>query len=161
MRRLADSLATLSEVLAAALTAVVFGVMLAQIWFRYMLNDSLLWSEEVASWALIWLVFLGAVSVMRDWNHVRVPLVVDMMPGRVRTAVLIGSKLAVIGIAGIVAWLGFQTFEGGFHRMSPMLGLSTKWAKLAIPVGAALMAAMALASIAGDLRREQDSGEGR
>ena len=152
MTRAADILARVVEILAALMVAGIFAVMLAQIWHRYVINRSLMWSEEAATWSLIWVVFLGSVSVMRDWGHVRVPLLVDLLPRRLRLGVMLVAKLVVIGTLLWLVWLGYDSHVNGFHRTSPMLGLSTQWVKLAIPLGAGLMAAVALVSLAEDLR---------
>lgn len=158
--RLADRLAALCEIAAAAVTAAIFLVMLAQIWFRYVLNSSLLWSEEAALWGLIWVVFLGAAAVSRSWGHVHVPVFVRFLPGRARVGAVLAAKIVVIGFLILLAIIGIVAFGGSFHRTSMMLGVSTKWAKLAIPVGALLMAVLTLSALADDLRRLARDGRG-
>lgn len=153
MDRLADRLATLCQVVAAAIVGAIFIVMLAQIWFRYVRNSSLLWSEEIALWGLIWVVFLGGAAVSRTWGHVHVPVFVRFLPGRARVTAILVAKIVVIVFLVLLAIIGFVAFGGSFHRTSMMIGLSTKWAKLAIPVGASLMAVLTLAALADDLRR--------
>ncbi|NCX29545.1 MAG: TRAP transporter small permease subunit, partial [Rhodobacterales bacterium] len=37
--------------------------MTSQVFFRYVLNSSLQWSEEASIWAMIWMVFIGSVVV--------------------------------------------------------------------------------------------------
>ena len=37
----------------------------ASVFFRYVLNDSLSWSEELAKYAMLWLVFLGSPIALR------------------------------------------------------------------------------------------------
>jgi len=37
-------------------------VVAVQVFFRYVLNQSLFWSEELARFLLVWLTFLGASS---------------------------------------------------------------------------------------------------
>ena len=38
----------------------------AQVFYRYVLNASLIWSETVSAWCMVWIVFIGAVSTIHD-----------------------------------------------------------------------------------------------
>ena len=152
IRRLNDAVCRASDVMAVAIVVVVFAVMLAQVFFRYVLNSSLLWSEELAVWCLAWMVFLGGVGLVRDWRHVHVPLLLLAMPVRVRMPAIILSKLLSIVFLAILIHQGVEIFNSGISRTSPVLGISSKWAKLAIPAGAALMLVLAAASVVEDVR---------
>lgn len=153
MNRFADRLAAACEIAAAVIVAAVFSVMLIQIWFRYVLNSSLLWSEEIALFGLIWMVFFGAVALMRDWAHVNIPVFVMILPPLPRAVAVIAAKSVTLLFLIFLVWNGFDVFGASFQRMSPMLGISTKWAKLAIPVGALLMAVLVICLIANDVRQ--------
>ena len=152
MNRFADRVAIVCEIAAALIVAAIFGIMLFQIWFRYVLNSSLLWSEEFALFGLIWLVLLGSVALMRDWKHVNIPIFVMLMPAHARALLVILAKVVTLAFLLFLVWNGLDVFGGSFHRMSPMLGISTKWSKLAIPVGALLMAILVAVLIVNDVR---------
>ena len=66
--RVLDALDALARWLAMALATAIIAILLAQILFRYVLNSSIIWSEEVATWCLVWLVFLGSASLLRRWS---------------------------------------------------------------------------------------------
>jgi TRAP-type C4-dicarboxylate transport system permease small subunit len=135
-------------------------VMLAQVFFRYVINSSLQWSEEISIWALIWMVFIGSAVIMRDWAHINIPTFTNLIPIKVRPYFLIFSKVATILFLLAVIWFGFKVFNQNFHARSPSLGLSTRWAKLAIPVGAVLMTIFAFNAMLLDLinlRRGNDA----
>ena len=52
-----------------ALLVLVVGI---QIFARYVLNHSLFWSEELARYLFIYLVFLGAAIMLRKNRHIQV-----------------------------------------------------------------------------------------
>src|SRR5512139_3133792 len=58
----------LAFVLFWSLAFIVF----LQFFTRYVLNDSLAWTEEIARYALIWVVFIGGAMVTRRNTHTAV-----------------------------------------------------------------------------------------
>lgn len=153
MTRLADIVARAFEICAAIITAGVFGVMVAQIWYRYVLSQSILWSEEVVLFGLVWIVFLGSAAVMRDGAHVSVPIVVDALPRRAGAAARIAGRLVAIGTLVFLTVVGADALGQDFHRTMPMIGISSRWAKLAIVFGLGAMALFGAVALVEDLRR--------
>lgn len=151
--RLVNIIDAVAHVIALLLTVLVLIVMLAQVFFRYVLNSSLQWSEELAVWGMIWMVFIGSVLLMRRWEHIGISTFVRLLPLFLRGCVIIFAKLAALVFLAVVVYYGFQVFNGSFHANSPSLGLSTRWIKLAIPIGAILMVVLALYSVSEDIRR--------
>lgn len=142
MRSLVDALSRVIVALTAVMMATLMAVMLAQVFFRYVLNSSLQWSEDVAIWLLIWIVFLGGVAVMRDWAHVYLPMAIRSVPLQYRGFCVLAAQTITAAILVFLVVIGIDVVLHGFHRQAPMLGISTRWLKLAIPVGAGLMLVM-------------------
>ena len=55
---------------AALLFVALFVVVFLQLYTRFLLNDSLAWTEEVARYLLIGLVYLGSVAAVRKGEHI-------------------------------------------------------------------------------------------
>src|SRR6478609_6676773 len=87
-----------------ALAFIVF----LQFFTRYVLNDSLSWTEEIARYGLMWVVFIGAIMVTRRNTHIAVELLSNVMkPGPARATVLAFVdfvKLAFLGLLAFVSW---------------------------------------------------------
>lgn len=80
-----------------ALGAIVF----LQFFTRYVLNDSLAWTEEIARYALIWITFIGAAIVARKNMHISVEVLLHylpVIPARLLLAVVDVTKLLFIGL---------------------------------------------------------------
>ena len=58
------------------MAAIVF----LQFFTRYVLNDSLAWTEEIARYALMWLTFIGAAVVARKNLHISGEAVLHYLP---------------------------------------------------------------------------------
>jgi TRAP-type C4-dicarboxylate transport system permease small subunit len=135
------------------LTAVIILVLTAQIFCRYVLNDSLIWSEEVATWCMVWVVYAGSATLMRNWQHVHIPIFIRLLPLALRPPAIIFAKAATMGCVALIAFYGVIMFNGTFHIVSQTIGISTGWIKLAVPLGMAAMAVFAAAGALEDLRR--------
>src|SRR6185312_8065734 len=80
-----------------AMAAIVF----LQFFTRYVLNDSLAWTEEIARYALIWITFIGAAVVVRKNSHIAVEVLLHFLPAgsaRVLLALVDTFKLLFIGL---------------------------------------------------------------
>lgn len=98
MRALDWILDRVTLVLLTVLLLVVGG----QIFSRYVLNHSLFWSEELARYLFIYLVFLGAAIVLRREGHIQVSFFVEQLPPGLRRAVAVLVNLLLLGFVGIV-----------------------------------------------------------
>src|ERR1700704_2883082 len=61
-----------------ALAIIVF----LQFFTRYIMNDSLAWTEEIARYGLMWLAFIGGAVVTRKKTHIAGELLGHLMPAR-------------------------------------------------------------------------------
>src|SRR5580693_6069296 len=77
-------LAWLPEIPAAILVAVEIGVLFAGIVARYVFDDPLSWSDELASILFLWLAMLGSVVALRRGEHMRMTAVVASATPAVR-----------------------------------------------------------------------------
>ena len=64
----------ISYLLGAMSALVMLGSLLVGVFYRYVLDASLAWSDEVATLAFIWTIFLFSSALVRDFGHVRVAL---------------------------------------------------------------------------------------
>lgn len=112
-------------------------VAVMQVYFRYVLNNSLPWPEEVARLGFVWTVFLGmGLAVHRD-AHLRIDMIDKVLAP-------LGAQwpvaLRVIFIAAACAALAHHGLELALRSISftPALMIPIKWLYLTVPTGAAL-----------------------
>lgn len=136
---------------------IICGAMVGQVLFRYVLNAPLQWSETVSVYALVWVVFLGAGVLAFTDSHVSIQSLTDKLSPRGRAASTVFVRLCAIIFAVLVCLLAYDWITTGRHVMAASLGISTKWIKLALPIGVALIGIASLIRLAGDIaaiRRE-------
>lgn len=83
------SLERASEFASMLMFAGMFAVIVLQVTMRYVFNDPLSWSEEIATIALIWTVFWTNAVVLRIQDHVTFDLVYQMVSDKTRRVISI------------------------------------------------------------------------
>lgn len=86
------------------LAAVVFW----QFFTRYVLNDSASWTEEIARYLLICLVFIGAAIGVRKNNHIQVDFFYRVLPSglmRVMSTLVDAVRIAFLAYCVWLTWL--------------------------------------------------------
>lgn len=108
-----------------------------QVFFRYVLNNSLAWPEETARLAFVWVVFLGAgLAVYRD-SHLRIDIA-DRIAGTraLKPLALLRALFVAAGCVTLVTHgLDLAARATSF---TPALFMPIRYLYLAVPVGAAL-----------------------
>jgi len=99
-----------ADALLAALGGALVVIVLAAVFFRYVVNDALVWSDELVRYLFVWFSMLGMAVTLRERQHIRVEYFVERLPPRLRRAVeaamLAGVGLFLAAAAGLgVAWV--------------------------------------------------------
>ncbi len=147
MKRLLDWLEKGLLGLSAVLLAVMAVVVNLQVVFRYVVRRPLTWATEMSTLLLVLAVFSAAAVALRRGSFAAVTMVLDRLPGRLRTAVEAAGSLAVFSflIAGMVATTPLIQQARNTAAVTPTLELPMDWVYLALQVGFGLQALYALA----------------
>ncbi len=106
-------------------------IVMAQVFFRYVLNQSLFWSEELARYLLVWLTFLGASVAYYRKAHPSIDVLYLRMPPLIRKSSAVLIHFASIALFGVMIFYGFQFAYFVRLQISPALYLP-KWIILII-----------------------------
>ena len=90
--------------------SVIVGSILAQVFFRYFLRNPLTWPEELSTFLIVWVTFLGASWVLKQSRHAMVESFVNFLPKRLKLGFLIGADLCLFGFLAIVLASSFRLF---------------------------------------------------
>jgi TRAP-type C4-dicarboxylate transport system permease small subunit len=125
--------------LAFALFWALAFIVFLQFFTRYILNDSLAWTEEIARYGLMALAFIGAGMVTRRNSHIAVVLLTELLPSlpaRILRAVV---DLITLSFMALLAYFSVLIVERmQFQRMT-VIDLPMSLVYGAISVGCFLM----------------------
>jgi len=130
------------RVAAAAMLVASVGINFANIIGRYVLSVSLSWAEEAMLFLTIGSVFLAAAPVGWMGRHIRMDVVVSLLPPRVRVAFELFSDLVTIAtciMVAIFAW-PVMTMLTELDQRSETANIPLVIPQAAVPVGLLLMA---------------------
>ena len=146
MRRVLSQLTRVNEALCSAarnfaglLLIAMVVVVILQIVFRYVLNDSLIWTEELAKTMMVWTAFLVAPWAYRTGANVRIEIFVDEMPGAVRKLLQLILNLLVLWIVIVFLWESFGFWQRGLTVRADSLPIQVAWFYSVVPLVFGLM----------------------
>ena len=131
-------------------TGLVFFVVLiaacvSQVFFRFVLNHSLSWTEELARYAFIWMHLLGTSLLIAGSGHATVTVILDAMSGGLKKAFRLFIELVIL--------------VNGMVMESTALSIPMYLINISVAVGGLLLVFQAAAKmilIAGDYQVEEE-----
>lgn len=91
------------------ITLIVFwamaGLVFTQFFTRYVLNDSFAWTEELATYCLVAVVFLGAAMCVRLSRHIQVDLLYRFLPAPVGRGMAVAVDIFRTAFFAYACWL--------------------------------------------------------
>jgi TRAP-type C4-dicarboxylate transport system permease small subunit len=147
-------LGVLVESVAAVLLAVVVGIVLVQVFGRYILRMSLSWPEELARYVLVWLMFFGVAAAAASRSQIVVDTLLELVSPRVRRVLEAIATLAGLVAVALLVWTSRPLFGPASRSTSPATGIPSFWIYVAIPVGGVLLGLFALADLGRLLRKQ-------
>jgi len=126
------------------LVVILLGIMVSNVamgvFYRYVLNNSLSWTEEVARYLMIWFAYIGMAIAFRDESHVNVNVIVDLFPLSIRHLIRIISYTIVLIFLIILFSQSLNVFKIVKLQTSPAVRISMKYPYLSITFGSLVMA---------------------
>ena len=115
------------------------GIVFLQFFTRYVLNDSVAWTEEIARYGLIWITFIGGAMVTRRNNHIAVVLAPNLLSPGAAKCVLAAVDIATLAFLALLSYFSVLIFERmQFQRMT-VIDLPMSYVYGAVMVGCFLM----------------------
>lgn len=86
----------LSVLLISLLLALMCILVFGNVVLRYMFNSGITWSEEMARFLFVWLIFLGAILGLKDNEHLGVDMFVKKVSPKFKKILYVISNLLIL-----------------------------------------------------------------
>jgi TRAP-type C4-dicarboxylate transport system permease small subunit len=123
-----------SSWLIIAAFAVMVVVISLQVLFRYFLNLSLDWADEVGRLTFVWAAFLGVPHGVKIGAHVGIDFVAKLLPPQPLAWIFRAGCVASAALMAVVAWQSVIIARETWDQLMPVLDFSTGWFYVAITV---------------------------
>lgn len=121
-----------------ALMSIIIGV---QVFMRYVLKASLSWSEEIARYMFVWIVYIGISYGVKAGRHIKVDAALMLFSSKIKNYICLLSDLIFMFFAVTIVIYGIKTADKIFTlgQNSPAIGMPMGFLYLAPVVGFALV----------------------
>ncbi len=128
------------EVLLIIFSVIMVVTIALQVFMRHVMSSSLSWSEELARYCFIWLVYIGISYGVKKQRHIKVDVMLVLLKDKGKVVLNIISNFIFLAFAIFVIIYGYDISRQllGWGQTSPALHIPMGVVYLATPVGMAL-----------------------
>lgn len=130
----------LEEYLLSAILSTAVVLITVQVFMRYVLQASPSWTEELARYLFIWMVYIGISYGVKKQRHIKVDAIMLVLSDKAQKYLVIASNLLFIVFCLVIIHQGtavaIKLFT--FGQTSPALSIPMGYIYLASPIGLSL-----------------------
>ena len=138
--------------IAMVLAATMTGMILIQVIFRYFLNHSLPWPEELAKFTMVWMTFLVAPYAYRQGLNVNMELFVSKIPKRIRGLLEIFLHVLIILMAYYLLNEGLGMVKRGLRIRASTVDFKIGYVYMILPVSFSMIMLVGVERIIKDVK---------
>ncbi|MCX7329857.1 MAG: TRAP transporter small permease [Hyphomicrobiales bacterium] len=131
-----DMIRGYEDTIAVLVLVATFIVVVVSVFFRYVLNDSLIWAEEFARFGLVAITFVATGLGFRKDSHIRVDLV-DRLPGPVARTIRLFVLLISLAVVGFLALQAVRIMPILSNSRSAAMEMPISWLYAVVAAGLA------------------------
>lgn len=151
LRALNKAISSVTLYVAALSILMISVVIMMQVFFRYVMNNSLSWAEDVSLMLMVSSAFLVMPYALREGLHISVDVLLDLLPDRARAALALLIDLSILLLtlyAITVSW----RFAWSTSMMANAVPIRMSWIYAVMPVCFALSVPVLLERFIGRVR---------
>ena len=156
LQRVSDTVNRIVGYVGIAVFLALIIACVMQVFFRFVLNNSLSWTEELARYCFIWMHMLGASLLIEGSGHATVTAVLDLLRGAVHKAVDVIIELVIFFNGTVMLYAGLQLAYSSRNNLSTALSVPMWCINSSVAVGGLLLMFQARGKIAVLLLKKED-----
>lgn len=160
VRPVVNAILSLADLLGGLILIAVTVLNLLAVFMRYVVNDSLSWSEEIMRYGSVWLTFLAAAAASHHAEHLSLDLMRFRGPPVVQRLHEAALHLLASAFSAVVLWQGIVYCLKNGMQTAPSTGIPMVWIYGAIAAGGGLMLMAELSKAWDSLSARIEDGRG-
>ncbi len=160
LKRVSNAVNTAVSYVGITLFAVLIIACIAQVFFRFVLNNSLSWTEELARYCFIWMHMIGASLLIGAGEHATVTVIMDLLHGVARKALDVLIELVIFLNGVVMLHSGIMLSYSSRANLSTAMSVPMWAINASVAAGGLLLMFQAVVKIAVVLWDKPQSREG-
>ena len=142
------------EVLLIISLVITVCLIFAQILMRWLFNNSITWSEELARYIFIWQIWLGTSIGFKDDKHIKITIIRDKFNEKGRAVYDIIARLILLAFCAFMVVMGMKMVQQlvNTHYLSAALRMPMSWVYMALPFSSLIVCLRIIAKIVYDIK---------
>lgn len=149
------------EIILVTVFSIMVILIFLQVLMRYVFEASLSWSEELARYMFLWIIWLGSSYAAREKAHISLDFVTSRLSPKKQYVVWVIKTIIWIGFTVFLAYISgkltFIIFDRG--QLSPALRIPMGYAYASIPFGVTMMLFRIIQNLVKDFMERRKSHE--
>jgi TRAP-type C4-dicarboxylate transport system permease small subunit len=120
---------------------MLVGTMFIEVVRREMFSYSSIWGEEMVRYSFIYLAWIGAAAAVKERGHIRIDVIMNYVPPRVKAVLYIFGDVVMFIVALIALYWSWEAVHTSwrFGSVTHGLRISQTWFLFAVPFGFGLV----------------------
>ena len=114
-------------------------VLCLQIFYRYILEASIVWATPLSMFLFVWAIWFGGASGIRDESQIRVELAERFLPHGVKRVLMPGISLACSLFLLVVIYKSFEIIELQASAIYDTLPFNRNYLFVVVPIVGSVM----------------------
>ena len=124
-----------NRTLIGVMMLIMFVLVFLNVLGRYGIGKSWAAAEEISTFLMIWVAYLGAGLALREGRHAAIDMLQDRLPSGLRRGLRTLLGVVIVVFFGVLAWLGARMSAFGWSQETIATQMPTGIPYLAIPLG--------------------------
>ena len=162
LRGLVGKISSLAESICCFLIglfiAAIVLITLVSVWYRYVLDNPLSWTEQICGILFVWITFLGSAVLYRRVLHIAIDMLLVLMPASARVFFYWINEGLIFLLAVLMIWFGGRHALFNMSQTFGALEITPSWFYVAVPISGLLMVVFGIEKIL-DPQKRMPQGE--
>ncbi|MGG0716249.1 TRAP transporter small permease [Robertmurraya massiliosenegalensis] len=151
-----DFINTIVKVTVSAMLAIMSVLIVLQVIFRYILESSLPWSEEISRYLMVYIVFFGAALSLRYRQMIAIEFIGERLPKGIRKYLNIFVLVICIVFFSVLFKVGLDITQQVHMQLAASTRIPMSIPYAAIPIGALLLLFNSVGVILEEMQGKKD-----